>query len=121
MSTIDAELNLLKQKIKVLEEQKRMKTQEEAGKKENSMKVLEEILSKKKAYPNVMIHTNPSVNLCVSKPTEIPRSTESFLWLWGENDKVEFLEPIFHMLKKIDERLQILETKGKEPSFEDLF
>ena len=38
-----------------------------------------------------------------------------------ELDKASFLEPIFNILKSINERLDALENKNKESSIESLF
>ena len=48
MSQIDNDLNLLKQRIAALEEQKRIEAEKEAEKKANPMRVLEGILNEKK-------------------------------------------------------------------------
>jgi hypothetical protein len=47
--------------------------------------------------------------------------TEDFEWLCDQNDKVKYLEPIFNMLKSINERLDALENKKMDNSIENLF
>lgn len=117
MSQIDDELNLLKQKITLLEEQKRIEAEKEAEKKSNPLKILERILHKKKQCRDVL-HLAAAEG---RKPSEFPMSSEGFAWTLDQNDKAEFLEPIFTILKNIEERLQILEKKTKDPPIEDLF
>lgn len=92
MSQLDTELTLLKQKIAALEEQKRIELEKEAEKKENPLKVLEEILNEKKKQ---------IANNRYSK--QIP--------LFVEQEKVSMLEPIFNMLQDIQKRLDTLEKK----------
>lgn len=110
MSQIDNELALLKQKIAALEEQKRIETEKEE-KKKDPLKILQRILNEKKKLRNVLkdcARTGPSF----MPHKNISISTEEFAWLADQNDKTEFLEPIFTLLKSIDERLQNLEKKN---------
>jgi hypothetical protein len=115
MSQLDTELTLLKQKIAALEEQKRIELEKEAEKKENPLKVLEEILNEKKKLPIVSQGGEPR------KAREFCMSTEKFVWLCDQNDKLKYLEPIFNILKSINDRLDALENKNKESSIESLF
>jgi len=110
MSQIDDELTILKQRLAVLEEQKRIEAEKEAEKKINPMKILGEILNEKKKLPIVSGGARES---CMS--------TEKYVWICDQNDKVKYLEPIFNMLKSINERLDALENKNKESSIESLF
>jgi hypothetical protein len=94
MSQIDNELNLLKQRLAALEEQKRIETEKEAEKKANPMRVLEEIIDEKKK--------------------QIQRDTYSKslpLARFYDQEKVAMLEPIFNMLVDIQKRLDALEKK----------
>jgi FKBP-type peptidyl-prolyl cis-trans isomerase (trigger factor) len=111
MSNIDSELNLLKQRMAVLEEQKRIEAEKEAEKKINPMKILGEILDKKKNHPTPQVVGKQVVGM----------SRETYNMIIDELDKASFLEPIFNMLKSINERLDLLENKKKENSIETLF
>jgi hypothetical protein len=117
MSQIDDELTILKQRLAVLEEQKRIEAEKEAEKKINPMKILGEILNEKKKLRNLSQEGPPSGRT----PREFCMSTEEFVWLCDQNDKVKYLEPIFNILKSINERLDALENKNKESSIENLF
>ena len=120
MSAIDSELSLLKARLAVLKEQKRIETEKEAEKMVNPMKILKAIIDEKKQRQNLLAsaprggHARPSI------PKGVHMSTEDQVWVFDQNDKVEFLEPIFNMLKKIEERLNILENKKKDDSIENL-
>lgn len=119
MSTIDSELILLKARLAALEEQKRIEAEKDAEKKENPMKVLETILEDKKKRPNYLAGASRGQYGRPNNPN-IHLGTEDKEWVIDQNDKVEFLEPIFNMLKKIEERLDILENKKKDDSIENL-
>jgi hypothetical protein len=94
MSQIDIDLNLLKQRIAALEEQKRIEAEKEAEKKANPMKVLEGILDEKK------------------KQIENNRYSKSLpLARFYDQEKVAMLEPILNMLVDIQMRLDALEKK----------
>jgi hypothetical protein len=94
MSQIDIDLNLLKQRIAALEEQKRIEAEKEAEKKANPMKVLEGILDEKK------------------KQIENNRYSKSLpLARFYDQEKVAMLEPILNMLVDIQRRLDALEKK----------
>jgi len=110
MSQLDTELTLLKQKIAALEEQKRIELEKEAEKKENPLKVLEEILNEKKKLRNVLAES-PRHGPALRPSKNIPMGTEDFEWLCDQNDKVKYLEPIFNMLQDIQKRLDALEKK----------
>jgi len=112
MSQLDTELTLLKQKIAALEEQKRIELEKEAEKKENPLKVLEEILNEKKKW----IHDNNKIyeERKIQNPklyfiNEKDKHPESHFF--NENDKLAILEPIFNMLQDIQKRLDALEKK----------
>jgi len=104
MSAIESELSLLKQRLAALEEQKRIEAEKEAENRANPMKVLGDIIDEKKKRPNYLAGA-------MRGPFGTPNngkmhlSTEDRIWVIDQNDKVEFLEPIFNMLKKIEERL----------------
>jgi len=119
MSNIDSELILLKARLAALEEQKRIEAEKEAEKKENPMKILLEILEEKKKRPNYFAGASRGQ---YGRPdnAKMHLGTEDREWVIDQNDKVEFLEPIFNMLKKIEERLDNLENKKKENSIENL-
>lgn len=94
MSQIDNELNLLKQRLAALEEQKRIEAEKEVEKKANPIKVLGEILDEKK------------------KQIENNRYSKSLpLARFYDQEKVAMLEPIFNMLVDIQKRLDALEKK----------
>ena len=94
MSQIDNDLNLLKQRIAALEEQKRIEAEKEAEKKANPMRVLEGILDEKK------------------KQIENNRYSKSLpLAKFYDQEKLAMLEPIFNMLVDIQRRLDALEKK----------
>jgi len=105
MSQLDTELTLLKQKIAALEEQKRIELEKEAEKKENPLKVLEEILNEKKKLLIISQGGQPSGR----SPSDL--STKKYIWLCDQNDKVSMLEPIVNMLQDIQKRLDALEKK----------
>ena len=92
MSSIDAELTLLRQRLTSLEEQKKVDTEKELEKKSFPLKTLESIIDTKK------------------KQIENNRYSKSLpLARFYDQEKVEMLEPIFNMLKNIQERLDIIE------------
>jgi hypothetical protein len=94
MSQIDIDLNLLKQRIAALEEQKRIEAEKEAEKKANPIKILEVIIEEKK------------------KKIENNRYSKSLpLARFYDQEKVAMLEPILNMLVDIQMRLDALEKK----------
>ena len=90
-SEMESELNLLKQRLAFLEEQKRIQIEKEAEKKANPMKVLEVIIDEKKKQ--------------IAQNTKVP------LARFYDQEKLSMLEPIFHMLQDIQKRLDVLENK----------
>ena len=91
---MESELNLLKQRLAFLEEQKRIQIEKETEKKANPLKVLEVIIDEKKKQ---------IANNRYSKSIPLAR-------LYDE-EKVSMLEPIFNMLLDIQKRLDVLENK----------
>jgi len=91
---MESELNLLKQRIAFLEEQKRNQIEKEAEKKANPLKILEIIIDEKK---------KKIANDRYSKSIPLAR--------FYDEEKVSMLEPIFNMLVDIQKRLDILENK----------
>jgi hypothetical protein len=114
MSQIDDELTILKKRLAALEEQKRIEAEKERT---NPIKILGEIIDEKKKLRNV--GRPAKTNITYTKYARIEEYPIE--WLYDQNDKVEFLEPIFNMLKSINERLDALENKNKESSIESLF
>jgi len=120
MSQIDDELTILKQRLAVLEEQKRIEAEKERT---NPIKILGDIVDEKKKLRNVgrPAKTNITYNVTVNGIKYGRYEEYPIEWLYDQNDKVEFLEPIFNMLKSINERLDALENKNKKSSIESLF
>lgn len=94
MSKLDSELELLRQKLAALEEQKRIELEKNAEKQANPLKVLGDIIDEKRRK----IERNS-----YSKSIPLAR--------FYEEEKVAYLEPIFNMLKNIHERLEVLEKR----------
>lgn len=94
MSQLDSELNALRIRLATLEEQKRIESEIASEKKTFPLKTLEGIIDEKKKK----IERN-------SYSRSIP------LARFYDQEKVAFLEPIFNMLKNIQERLDALEKK----------
>ena len=95
MSNIDSELTLLRQKIEMLEKQKRAEDELKAMKEANPLATLGQIIDEKKQ--------------------QISRNSysKSFpLAKFYDEEKVAMMEPIFNMLKDIQQRLEVLE-QGK--------
>jgi hypothetical protein len=92
MSELDFELNTLRVRLAALEEQKRAATEHALGKKTFPLKTLEGIIDDKRKQ----IERNS-----YSKSIPLAR--------FYDQEKVAFLEPIFNMLKNIQERLEVLE------------
>jgi hypothetical protein len=119
MSQLDTELTLLKQKLAALEEQKRIELEKETEKKENPLKVLEEILNEKKKW----IHDTNTIIKEKDKYADnrmyyfkqLNQVTYNYLnpeiHYFNEQDKLAILEPIFNMLQDIQKRLDALEKK----------
>jgi hypothetical protein len=91
---MESELNLLKQRLAFLEEQKRILIEKETEKKANPLKVLEVIIDEKK---------KKIANNRYSKSIPLAR--------FYDEEKVSMLEPIFNMLLDIQKRLDVLENK----------
>jgi len=94
MSHLDSELNQLRTRIAALEEQKRIEAENIAEKKAFPLKTLQGIIDEKK----VQIERNR-----YSKSLPLAR--------FYDQEKVAFLEPIYNMLKDIQERLDLLEKR----------
>ena len=95
MSHIDSELSSLRLRIAALEEQKRHETQKELEKKVFPLKALGVIIEEKRKQ----IQQNS-----YSKSIPLAR--------FYDQEKLAFLEPIFDMLKNIQERLDALERNA---------
>jgi hypothetical protein len=93
MSHLDTEITSLLLRLAALEEQKRIYT-EKAERKEFPLKVLEGIIDENR---NRIDRNSYSKSLPLSR--------------FYEQEKLAFLEPIFHMLKDIQGRLEILEKR----------
>ena len=94
MSQLDSELNALRIRLATLEEQKRIDSEIASEKKVFPLKTLEGIIDEKRKQ----IERNS-----YSKSIPLAR--------FYDQEKVAFLEPIFNMLKNIQERLDALERK----------
>jgi hypothetical protein len=92
MSNIDSTLSLLRQKIELLEKQKKAENEIKAAKEANPLATLGQIIEEKKQQ----ISRNS-----YSKSVPLAR-------LYDE-EKVAMMEPIFNMLKDIQQRLTVLE------------
>ena len=92
MSQLDSELNALRQRLAALEEQKRIQAEIALEKKTFPLKTLEEIIDAKR----MQIERNS-----YSKSIPLAR--------FYDQEKLAYLEPIFNMLKNIQERLEVLE------------
>jgi len=94
MSQLDSELNALRIRLSTLEEQKRIESETASEKKAFPLKTLEAIIDEKR------------------KQIERNSYSKSFpLERYNDKEKLAFLEPIFNMLKNIQERLDALEKK----------
>ena len=94
MSQLDTELNALRIRLATLEEQKRIESEITSDKMAFPLKTLEAIIDAKREQ----IERNS-----YSKSIPLAR--------FHDQEKVNFLEPIFNMLKNIQERLDALERK----------
>ena len=94
MSAIDSEVEKLRLRLAALEEQKRVEEANAAEKKAFPLKALEGILEEKRK----MVERNR-----YSKSIPLARLYDQ--------EKLAYLEPIFNMLKNIQERLEVLEKK----------
>jgi len=94
MSQFDSEINALRSRLAALEEQKRIDSENASEKKAFPLKTLEGIIDEKKKQID---RNSYSKNLPLAR--------------FYDEEKVAFLEPIFNMLKNIQERLDALEKK----------
>jgi hypothetical protein len=92
MSNIDSELTLLRQKIEMLEKQKKAEEEIKAAKEANPLATLGQIIEEKKQKINKNSY---------SKSIPLAR--------FYDEEKVTMMEPIFNMLKDIQQRLTVLE------------
>jgi hypothetical protein len=92
MSNIDSTLSLLRQKIEMLEKQKKAENEIKAAKEANPLATLGQIIEEKKEQ----ISRNS-----YSKSIPLAR--------FYDEEKVAMMEPIFNMLKDIQQRLTVLE------------
>ena len=95
MSHLDSEINTLRIRLATLEEKKRIDLETLSEKTKFPCKTLEGIIDEKRKQ----IERNS-----YSKSLPLAR--------FYDQEKVAFLEPIFNMLKNIQERLDALEKKG---------
>ena len=89
MSQIENEINMLRDRLNGLEEQKRIENEKE---KEKPLNVLKNIIDAKRKQLN----NNDYANI---------------LARFYDVEKLGMMEPIFNMLKDIQDRLEILEKK----------
>ena len=94
MSQLDSELNTLRIRLAALEEQKRIESETASQKKAFPLKTLEGIIDEKRNQINRNSY---------SKSIPLAR--------FYDQEKLAFLEPIFNMLKNIQERLDALEKE----------
>jgi hypothetical protein len=94
MAQLENEINVLRNKLASLEEQKKIEEQKEIEKLKNPLKTLESIINEKRNQIERNSHT---------------KSGQSAIF--QEKEKLTTLEPIFNMLKNISERLEVLENK----------
>ena len=94
MSQIENEINMLRNKLIGLEEQKRIETEKEKEKRDNPLNVLKNIINEKRKQIN---------NNSYSKSIPLAR--------FYDQEKLAMMEPIFNMLKDIQDRLEFLEKK----------
>jgi hypothetical protein len=92
MSNIDSELTLLRQKIEMFEKQKKVEDEMKAAKEANPLATLGQIIEEKKQKINRNSY---------SKSVPLAR--------FYDEEKVAMMEPIFNMLKDIQQRLTVLE------------
>lgn len=94
MSQLESELNTLRIRLATLEEQKRIELETASQKKAFPLKTLEGIIDEKRNQINRNSY---------SKSIPLAR--------FYDKEKLAFLEPIFIMLKNIQERLDALEKE----------
>jgi hypothetical protein len=95
ISQIDNELNLLREKLALLEKQKKNEVQKQIEKINNPLKTFEMIIDQKR---------NQIDQNSYSKSIPLAR--------FYDQEKLAMMEPIYHMLKNIQERLTVLENKN---------
>lgn len=95
MNQIDIELEVVRNRLSYLEEQKKNEEQKQIKKLNNPLKTLETIIDEKRKQ----IDRN-------SYSKSIP------LAKFYDQEKLAMMEPIFNMLKNINERLEVLENKN---------
>ena len=99
MSNIDSELYLLRQKIEMLEKQKRAEDEVKSMKEANPLATLGQIIEENKK--KITRYDD------YGDPTKLHLSAK-----FHYEEKVTMMEPIFIMLKDIQQRLEVLE-QGK--------
>ena len=97
MSQLDSELNTLRIKLAVLEEQKRIQAETESEKKAFPLKTIEDIID----------NNRQSVNRGCGKIGSCQREN-----YYNSGRQLAFLEPIFNAFRDIQGRLEILEKKS---------
>ena len=95
MSRFDFEINELQKRIIILEEQKQEEREKELREIENPLNILKNIIDQKRKQIEQNSYSN----------------TQS-LGRVSDQKKLSVLEPIFHMFKKIEDRLDKLEKKN---------
>jgi hypothetical protein len=95
MNSLDSEITLLRQRLAILENQQRIEVQKEEDKKAFPLKTLETIIDEKRSQIN---RNSYSRNIPLAK--------------FYDQEKLAMLEPIFIMLKDINERLEVLEKNN---------
>ena len=95
MSNIDSELTLLRQKIEMLEKQKKDEEDLKAAKEANPLATLGEIIESKKQQ--------------ISRNSNYNKRNINRQQIYNDEEKVAMMEPIFNMLKDIQQRLTVLE------------
>ena len=95
MSNIDSELTLLRQKIEMLEKQKKAEDEIKAAKEANPLATLGQIIEEKKKE--------------LTSYKDSGRNMQDREWPINFEDMLEMMEPIFNMLKNIQQRLEVLE------------
>jgi len=94
MSQIENEINMLRDRLNGLEEQKRIENEKEKEKRDNPLNVLKNIIDAKR---RTIERNNYSKSIPLAR--------------FYDQEKLEMMEPIFNMLKDIQDRLEILEKK----------
>ena len=92
MSQIDSEINTLRDRLIGLEEKKRIEMEKEEEKKKNPLGTLKNIIDEKREQ---IKRNSYSKNIPLAR--------------FYDEEKLAMIEPIFAMLKNIQDRLEILE------------